>query len=395
MIELDADIIVVGGGPAGSSCARRAAQLGMRVMLLERQTMPRPKLCGGALSQQAMDYLDFPVPSELVEWECFGARVHLRNVAVVSRLSERIAILTSRERLDSVMFEKAGEAGARCVQATARRFVAGLSHVALETDKGQLVARAIVVAQGATGSLLRQVRSADKRDAYGICVEHRFPLENPDRYADLAGLIDIYFGVCDHGYGWVFHHGNYYSVGVGGVASKFIKPVEAFHSFCSDRGFRTEGLHVRAHPIPRGGLKRKLVANRVILAGDSAGFVDPFYGEGLAYAIRSGQLAADVLGEAVHEGDLSATRLNRYEHLCDVEFGRNLRWSLMFSRLAHAMPNVFLRMLSSDSRVLSEYLKVPLNRRTYSEFVMWLTPRLPWFMMKSLAVRRPEASTGP
>ncbi|HAR45089.1 MAG TPA: geranylgeranyl reductase, partial [Nitrospiraceae bacterium] len=71
------DVIVAGAGPAGSTCARLCAKQGLRTLLLDKDRFPRSKTCAGAVSEQALMYLDFPLPHWVIERECFGARLSL------------------------------------------------------------------------------------------------------------------------------------------------------------------------------------------------------------------------------------------------------------------------------------------------------------------------------
>ncbi len=380
---MSCDVAIVGAGPAGSSAARRAAQLGMRVVLCEKAQMPRFKLCGGALSEQAMSYLDFPVPSDLVDRECYGGRVHYRESCNSVRLDRRIAVLVSRERFDLYLVQKAREAGVeyRLIDVIDLEPV-GKEFRVIGRDESFL-ANSLIIAQGASGRLITKVRPPDEKGESAICLEHRFPVTYPDRFGDLQSLIDIYFGVAGYGYGWVFHHRDYYSVGVGGLRSRFPNPLPVFHQFCQDLGFESQGIVPRGHPVPRGGVSRKIYGDRILLAGDAAGFVDAFYGEGIAYAIRSGQLAAETIAGALAKGDLSERYLERYSRLCDEEFGRNLRYSLNLSRLAYGLPGIFLRLLSSDPFVLRKFLRVPLMELSYAEYIGWLMLHSPWLLLKT------------
>jgi flavin-dependent dehydrogenase len=132
-------------------------------------------------------------------------------------------------------------------------------------------------------------------------------------------------------------------------------------------------------------MRRPLVTDRVVLAGDAAGFVDPLYGEGIAYAIRSGQIAAEVIREClVRNAPCSAAQLGEYARRCDVEFRSELADSLRLSRLMYAFPGVFLKALASNRAFLERYLEVPLRRSSYREFLRWLVPRLPWCCARSL-----------
>jgi len=75
--------------------------------------MPRDKLCGGALSVRAINYLGFPVPRSLVDAEAYGVRIHMQGSVVEAAQREPIAVLVTRSRFDEFLIEKARECGAR------------------------------------------------------------------------------------------------------------------------------------------------------------------------------------------------------------------------------------------------------------------------------------------
>jgi flavin-dependent dehydrogenase len=94
------DAIIVGGGPAGSTAAYRAARGGLSVLMLEKAVYPRNKTCGGGVSQKALDVIG-GIDKELIEREAFGARIFhpdYRNFA--GMLDDRVAVMTRRENLD-------------------------------------------------------------------------------------------------------------------------------------------------------------------------------------------------------------------------------------------------------------------------------------------------------
>lgn len=381
---MDYDVVVIGGGPAGSSAARRAAMHGLSVLLLEKQEMPRRKPCGGALSEHAISYLDFKLPQRLVEWECFGARVHYGPAVLTHKKNDRIAILVSRADFDDYLVEMAINAGVEVRFVPATSLEVNQSCVVTKTPNHEYTSRVVVIASGTSKRFSRYVREPDLENEEGICFEANVPVTSPDSFENLRGLIDIYFGVAQYGYGWLFHHGHYYSIGIGGLRSKLKQPKRIMQDFLRSLGLSPIQSTTIGHPIPRGGIPRTLVAPHLILVGDAAGFVDPFYGEGLAYAIRSGQLAADSILDAFGRGDFTREFLESYSHQCDVEFADNLYYSLLLSKLLHAQPSLFLKLLAADESVLARYLDIPLRRSSYKSFLQWLCPRLPILVARSL-----------
>ena len=117
-------------------------------------------------------------------------------------------------------------------------------------------------------------------------------------------------------------------------------------------------------------LKEELPGSRVLLIGDAAGFVDAFSGEGLAYAIRSGQLAANVIAEVSQQkGKLKD--LHKYESICRKEFGTHLKYSLIFSRLIHSFPERSLKTFINNREILDKYLEVVDYTIDYKEYLRW------------------------
>ena len=378
------DVAVVGAGPAGCSAATYLARAGSHVVLFERSKMPRGKPCGGALSERAMSYLGFPVPQSLVDCEVFGARAHFGDNTAEARLPNRIAVLVTRSEFDQFLLSRAVESGAEVIWEKATSISRTPDHVAVRTARREIIARCAIVCEGANRRLSRLAGPAIGPDQQSFCLQADIPVASPDVYADLKGVIDVYFGVVPWGYGWLFHHGSYYSVGIGALCSKFHDPLSAFHRFVRARRLARSDIRPRGHFLPRGGISRPICADRIMLAGDAASFVDPFYGEGMAYAIRSGQLAAQTARAAMQSNDFSRSRLAEYEHLCREEFGRNLRHALILTELVHRCPRPFIEMLSTDERALAKYLEIPSATLSYGRYIPWLLARAPLSLLRSI-----------
>jgi len=375
------DLIIIGGGPSGSAAGRVAGKLGLETLLLEKEIFPRYKPCGGAFSEQAISYLDFEVPQSIIEGDVFGARVHFRDQVIEKHKEYRISTIVTRSVLDNFLLQKARETGIEVktgVRVIDYREKEGFVEVFSQTASYR--ARFLIVAEGAHGRLKFRVRRRDKKDEFGVCLVTEIEEDNQviDRY--IRGAIDIHFGVANLGYGWIFPHENYFSVGIGGTAKDLTDPKETMIDFLHANGFK-EKYKWKAHLIPAGGIKRKLVGSRVLLVGDAAGFVDSFYGEGIAYAIRSGQIAAELISEILLQSE-KLSRLQDYQAATESEFGRNLRYSLTLSRLMHRFPGILFKIFTGNEEVIDKYLEVAASRRTYKSYLKWLIPRVPKFLLR-------------
>lgn len=380
------DVIIVGGGPAGSSAGRRAGIKGLHTLLIEKEVFPRYKACGGALSERALSYLDFSLPQFVREREIFGARFRFKESVIEGYYESRIATMVTRSILDDYLLDKGKETGIeikfgeKVIDYTEKD-----DFVEIITNENVYRSKFVIIGEGSQGNLKRKVRRIDKRGEYGICIvadveEH---IEKIDQ--SLFNSVEIHFDILKMGYGWIFPHNNYYSVGIGAFADKIANPKRIMKEFLKTNGF-TGTYRLRGHTIPAGGITRTVISPRVVLVGDAAGFVDPFAGEGIAYAIRSGQIAADVIAKDIRDNNHGA-HLRLYESMCQREFADDFKYALLSVKMMHRFPDFFFKLLTSNQEVFEKFIQIPNLTRHYRSYLEWLIPRLPKYLLSMLAYR--------
>jgi|LGVF01.1.fsa_nt_gb geranylgeranyl reductase family protein len=375
------DLIIIGGGPSGSAAGRIAGKKGLKTLLIEKEIFPRYKPCGGALSEHAMSYLDFEIPGSMIERDIFGARVHFKNQVVEQYKDSRIAVLITRSILDNYLLEKAGETGIEIKMGEkVLEYQEKNDYVEVFTEDDTYKAKFIIIAEGSQGKLKYQIRRKDRKDEYaiGVVAEIEADNESIDRY--IHNAIDFQFGRFKQGYGWIFPHGKYFSVGIGGLAKHLPHPKKTMLDFLNENNFHDD-YKLHGHIIPAGGIKRRITSSRVVLSGDSAGFVDSFLGEGIAYAIRSGQIAVEVISKIILNNNDMET-IKNYEIICKSEFIDNLNYSLIFVKLINSYPSLFLKIFTSN-KAIEKYLEVPAMETSYKSYIKWLIPRIPMFLLRS------------
>jgi len=372
------DLIIVGAGPAGSAAAREASRLGLDTLILEKEAFPRYKACGGALSDRAVSTLGFPLPEDLCERTITGARVHFRDRVMEKHKGYRLTTLVTRSSFDQFLLQMAVQSGAELAAKNVLDYQEKDGCVSVKTEDCTYQSRFLVIASGCQDSLKKKVQGFEPMRTTGICMVAEIEEDDELIAKRLNNSLDVYFGVADMGYGWIFPHRGYYSVGIGGLASGLKHPRIVMQDFLKSNGFPA-GVKLRGHLIPQGGNDRVTAKGRVLLAGDAAGFVDAFTGEGIYYALRSGQLAARAIGEgpASEVADL-------YRMKCKNDFGEELWYALLLSKMMHSYPNVFLRILACQEEILDRYIEIAASKRTYKDFVRWLVPRLPMSLLRAI-----------
>ena len=376
------DVIVVGAGPGGSTAARQCALNGLRTLLLEKEKLPRYKPCGGGVTSKTVSLLDFKIEEKLIERECYGVRFHYRSREIEVKMPFRIAILTSRDKFDMYLAEKAMDAGAELRDSErVRSLDLTKDCVNIKTDNSKYKASAVIGADGINSIISRYVRGRFKPTELALGLEAEIPvnaenIEDPD-------MISAYFGYAPRGYGWVFPKREHLSVGVVGVLSGFRNPGNIFTNFLRRLNLNTD-VKYHAHLLPFGGYDRTAYSDRILLVGDAAGFVDPLIGEGISYAINSGRIAADVMVNAHERGDFSKTGLKEYDTMCHDAFGGYLKDALRVSQLAYKHPEVFVKMLVSNRSLVNKTLEVSTGRITYREYRRWVLVRIPYYCIRSI-----------
>ncbi len=375
------DLIVAGAGPAGSTAARTASKMGLKTLILEKEIFPRYKPCGGALSDRAISLLDFSLPEELCERTITGARVHFKDIVTERHKGYRLLTLVTRSSFDNFLLQKAQDSGTALLNQKVLDFVERKDHVEVLTDKGCHNSRFLVIASGFQSRLKEKIQGPNAKDQYGICLVTEIGEKDEEIDRRLPGLLDIYFGVAEEGYGWIFPHKGYYSVGIGGGAERFLHPRAAMENFLNKNGFFGK-YKLHGHLIPFGGKNKRIASPRILLAGDSAGFVDAFTGEGIYYAIRSGQIAARTAAEKLTDERLNLSRT--YESRCKRDFGTELKYAHLLSRIMHSRPDLLYRALASQDEVLDRYIEIAAARRTYKSFIRWMVPKMPSSILRAI-----------
>ena len=303
------DCVIVGAGPGGATFARKSALEGFKTLLIEKESFPRNKVCGGGVTPAVRRLLDFD-HHNVVERTVRGITFLTRDEpADCTWYPDDMAVdMVSRGAFDHHLVKQAVNAGAVLVEKTKVVSVReSMRNVTVVTDQGDEISAPIVV--GADGARSVVAGGAGLGRGYGgVALEAEiYPRDRSvlDEHADRAVFG---FGFIPRGYGWVFPKKDHFSVGIGTTREHLPGLVSLYRQFRARFDFLNEGNECerRGWFIPFCKDSGPINTHRICLVGDSARLVDPFSGEGIYYAVLSAAIAAEtVLEELREKGRLS------------------------------------------------------------------------------------------
>ncbi len=390
------DLIIVGGGPAGASCARRAALHGLDVVLLEKSVHPRDKLCGGGLTPRIKDLVDFDIDG-VIERDIHAARlISPSGRRPYLKRATQAGYTVKRAKFDHLLLKKAEEAGARVEQ--------GIEVVAIEqlrsgirvlTKGDSYRAPLLVAADGVNGIVTRSlgIRKKWPSDRVGLCIAADVPVDSSEieRIMSVSEEedclpIELFFGPVEWGYAWCFPKRDELSIGVGCRMDRMSNLKGSWRDFVSmlerTKGIRVDPDSRRAFRVPFGGCEKRLIARRTMLIGDAAGLVSPISGEGIYYAIESGLIAADIAKDATESRNPHLVR--NYQDIIKNSICRELNAAMFIANIIYkSSSNIELicKIIQADP-VMGE-LMVDIIAATKP------LPQLKTALIKRLATRHP------
>ncbi len=345
------DAIICGAGPAGSIAAASLASNGLKVILIEKQILPRHKTCGGGMPMVIKEFIRNILPSAFVESNVKHMRhtwlfkdPYLASINPEGSEHEISLFMVQRSVFDNELAQNAVKAGAELKD--------GLSVYSIESDgeyiqvnaKGTkdekqltLKARYVIGADGANG-IISKLCNLRKNRVHAAAIEIEHPHiwggGHPELRPDIAHLE---YGAIQQGYAWVFPKADHINVGAGiffgsnrtshnqsNVRQRLQKAVFDYMDSLNVK-YDPDKTSFHAHPLPLWNGKESLQTpdGKILLVGDAAGLVNPFFGDGIFYAIKSGLIA----GKCITNNSTA-----NYTKEIHKEFAVNLDTALMLAK---------------------------------------------------------------
>jgi geranylgeranyl reductase family protein len=341
-------VAVLGGGPAGASAAERLAEAGLETIVIDEK-LAWEKPCGGGLTFKAYSQYPFllnnDTPKKLVTDTYLAAP---KAGAACMRLSQPLLVY-SRYDLNRMLLDRAERAGAQLEKTRVLDIARTGSGWALKTRNGTIDTDFCIVATGARNPLRSvgtQWTASDTMYALGYYV----PSEQDH--------IDIQFLPNLEGYIWVFPRCGHLSVGICGKGEPAQSLRLRLERYMDEKGIPYKDASFYGHMLPSletpGWKKNRVAGDGWLAVGDAGGLVDPITGEGLYYAIRSGDLASQVVlneRHAVCEKADAYCALLRRDFAADLEFGASLAKRVFLGRfLFNAVPARMVQFIRKSPR---------------------------------------------
>ncbi len=340
------DVAVVGAGPAGTNAAIHLARGGARVVLLEKQRLPRPKVCGGGLVARARMHL--PAGIDLpIERICHTVEIRHGDLRFAVTEAEPVIELAMRADLDARLAEAAARAGTELRDGCeVSGLDSSLDELVLQTSYGAVRARYVIAADGVHSPVARLAGWLEPLEAIPA-IEAEIDIA-PELLADRSDNAVFDFGDAPSGYAWTFPKRAHLSAGVLSTERRRSGLRAELDRYLARLGLDRCKCEARGWLIPtrprRGGFTR----GDVLLVGDAAGLADPVTAEGISLALWSGRLAA----ESVLSSGTKASRA--YERALAREIVPELRVARALAHVLYRRPRI--------TRALFERAGAPLAR---------------------------------
>ncbi len=377
------DVIVAGAGPGGASAAYYLAKAGIKTALVDQDTFPRYKPCGGGLCPHCEEF-------KWIDRKYFGPGSNVATIFSPSLKYEAyydpgspIFYEADREQFDNHLYEKALDAGAEFVHANIKGIKKGM---VVETDGKPIKGRTVIGATGVYGPIAKYVRKKIglpqrwDNDQLGSCMLTEFKVGEDfieEIYSEDRRALMFFLKFIRGGYGWVFPKQDSLNIGVG----THFNTVRAYGAHKAHADFmsilkkkkllpkKVPKFEVKGGQVPFRGPLKKFVCDNVILIGDAAGFASPMSAEGIYFAIESGRLAAKSLEANLQTDTLSTKDFTGYHKDCMTGFGKDLNILVDAHELMVNNAETSVRIASYDDKLRDMFAELLSFRRPPSKLI--------------------------
>jgi geranylgeranyl reductase family protein len=286
----DADVIVIGAGPAGCAAAYDLSRGGQTVLVLDRKAFPRLKPCGGALTVKAVKRLRYSI-APMIKFVARDLDVSLRRERTQRfEIRHPIAVMTERVAFDAFCLEAAISSGSKFkLIEDIETIEESDTGVEITLKGGEILGSRYAIGADGANSRTRRLLAPEAPDQ-ALALEAKIRPKQGGRFS-----MRFDFNCVPGGYGWIFPKGDHLNVGLYSQKRGQRITKTELAAYIAHAVGDAEVEQMVGFPLCVGGRRPLLANNRVFLVGDAAGLAEPLLGEGIHNAIKSGQIAAQAI----------------------------------------------------------------------------------------------------
>jgi geranylgeranyl reductase family protein len=329
------DCIIVGAGPAGGTAAYHLAKRGRSVLVLEKESLPRYKPCGGGVSPAIAKWFDFDFsPAISVKVNTIRYTWKMDDPVQAKLNTPEPMWMVRRDIFDHFLIQQAQKQGAELRDNTEVKSIEFKSdHWQVNTASGTVSGRYLIAADGAKGPMAKLLGFKERKRRLGGALEVEAPAQVQNGH-----IAHFEFGMVKNGYIWNFPKADGYSIGIGtfrGGEGQDFKSILSEYATLFGIDIKTSKQF--GHPLCLWDGNQKLHTQNAILAGEAACVVDPMTAEGIRPSIFSGLKAAEAIDRAI-AGELNA--LERYTQTITEEWGADMAWAQKLAAVFYRIPGI-------------------------------------------------------
>ncbi len=356
------DCIIVGAGPAGGTAAYHLAKRGRSVLVLEKESLPRYKPCGGGVSPSIAEWFNFDFTSAI--------SLKVKTIRYTWKTTDPIDVelktpepfwMVRRDIFDHFLMQQAQKQGAELRDSAAVTGIAFQSdHWVVKTAAGPMEGRYLIAADGAKGPMAKWLGFKDRKHSISGALEvapTAQPIEDSTAYFD--------FGMIKNGCAWNFPKADGYSISLGTFIGR--QPQD-FQSMIAEYS-TLFGIDVKAtkqygHPLCLWDGDQTLHTQNALLAGEAACVVDPLTAEGIRPSIFSGMKAAQAIDRAL-AGDGEA--LANYTQTIAQEWGSDMVWAQRLAGVFYRVPGIGYKVGIKRPSATEHMVKILCGQARYAD----------------------------
>jgi len=344
-MNTDTDVIVIGAGPAGTSAARKLAELDIDYILIDRNLKPgEDKPCAGFIPSSSLKQFSIPTIADQHEIDTVRLKFSDRDLTTI-KFDRPLGVNVSRGALGETLLKMIPQSNSVVLGSKVSKVETNRDscEVTLRED-GEvrtITSKLIIDASGANpvSQRFRAIRPRIPNSRMGYGLQYHIEV---DEILDNSNVFLYGNKYSPNGYSWIFPRGKVAVMGTGGLVRNVRKDERRTHEYLDYilkevEPFRSElsnGTIIKKDSalMPLCGVVNPSYGKRILLTGDAAGHCSPISGEGIHYSMVGGYVAAQTAARCIRNKEFSDSTLSNYEKMWTKQIGSDLNWGFWLQR---------------------------------------------------------------